>query len=90
VETCCVVKGPDDKYETAAYAYIVLKSGVPKNNDTRRAIAKTAAEVFQIGQTRIELKTYELPRKIIFMDELPKTKADKVDFRKLEKLAKGD
>ena len=88
VETCCVVKGPDKKYETAAYAYIVLKDGVPKNNDTRRAIAKTAAEIFQIGHTRVELKTYELPRKIIFMDELPKTKADKVDFRKLEQLAK--
>lgn len=90
VETCCVVKGPDTKYETAAYAYIVLKDGVPKNNDTRRAIAKTAAEIFQIGHTRIELKTYELPRKIIFMDELPKTKADKVDFRKLEKMARED
>ncbi len=88
VETCCVVKGPDTKYETAAYAYIVLKDGVPKNNDTRRAIAKTAAEVFNIGHTRVELKTYELPRKIIFLDELPKTKADKVDFRKLEQLAK--
>ncbi len=90
VETCCVVKGPDKKYETAAYAYIVLKDGVPKNNDTRRAIAKTAAEIFQIGHTRVELKAYELPRKIIFMDELPKTKADKVDFRKLEKMARED
>jgi len=90
VETCCVVKGPDKKYETAAYAYIVLKDGVPKSNDTRRAIAKTAAEIFQIGHTRVELKTYELPRKIIFMDELPKTKADKVDFRKLEKMARED
>lgn len=88
VKTCYVVKGPDKKLENAAYAYIVLKDGVGKNNTTRRAIAKTAAEVFQIGNTHIQLKPYELPRKIIFMDELPKTKADKVDFRKLEQMAK--
>lgn len=90
VKTCYVVKGPDTKYETAAYAYVVLKDGVPKNNATRRAIAKTTAEKFQIGHAHIELKTYELPRKIIFMDELPKTKADKVDFRKLEAMAREE
>ena len=89
VETCCIVKGPDKKLETAAYAYVVLKKGVGKNNDTRRAIAKTAAEAFKIGNTRIELKPYEIPRKIIFLDELPKTKADKVDFRKLESMSRG-
>ena len=88
IKSCYVVKGPDKKLETAAYAYVVLKDGVPKNNETRRAIAKTAAEIFQIGHARIELKAYEIPRKIIFMDELPKTKADKVDFRKLEQLAR--
>ncbi len=88
IKTCHVVKGPDTKLELAAYAFVVLKDGVPKNNTTRRAIAKTAAEPFYIGKNRIILKPYEIPRKIIFLDELPHTKADKIDFRKLEAMAK--
>ena len=88
IKTCYVVKGPDEKLELAAYAFVVLKDGVPKNNATRRAIVKTAAEPFRIGRENIVLKPYEIPRKVIFLDELPSTKADKVDFRKLEKMAK--
>lgn len=88
VKTCYVVKGPDPKLESAAYAFVVLKEGVQKNNQTRRAIAKTAAEPYWIGRDRIALKPYEVPRKIVFLDELPLTKADKTDFRKLEKMAR--
>lgn len=88
VKTCQIVKGPDLKYETAAYAFIVLKDGVPKNNTTRRAIMKTATETFNIGRDRITLKPSEIPRKIIFMDELPQTVANKVDFRKLERMVR--
>lgn len=88
VKTCEIVKGPDKRYEAAAYAYIVLNEGVPKNNDTRRAIIKSAAEPFQIGREHIALKPSEIPRKVIFMDELPLTQANKVDFRKLERMAR--
>lgn len=88
IKTCQIVKGPDKKYEQAAYAFVVLKDGIPKNNATRRAIAKTAAEPYRIGHDHIILKPSEIPRKIIFMDQLPLTKADKVDFRKLERMAK--
>ncbi|MBR3172468.1 acyl--CoA ligase [Candidatus Saccharibacteria bacterium] len=88
IKTCHVVKGPDAKLENAAYAFVVLKDGVPKNNQTRRAIVKTAAEPYWIGRDKIILKPYEIPRKVIFLDELPLTKADKIDFRKLEKMAK--
>ncbi|MBQ2672740.1 acyl--CoA ligase [Candidatus Saccharibacteria bacterium] len=88
VKSCQIVKGPDKKYETAAYAYVIPKEGVPKNNETRRAIMKTATEPFRIGRDRIMLKPSEIPRKIIFMDEFPLTKADKVDFRKLERMVR--
>ncbi len=88
IKTCHVVKGPDEKLENAAYAFVVLKDGVPKNNETRRAIVKTAAEPYRVGRDRIVLKPYEIPRKVIFLDELPLTKADKVDFRRLERMAK--
>lgn len=88
VKSCYVVKGPDPKLENAAYAFVVLKDGVPKNNTTRRAIVKTAAEPYYIGRDKIVLKPYEIPRKVIFLDELPLTSADKIDLRKLEKMAK--
>lgn len=88
VRSCQVVKGPDDKLDFVIYAFIVLKEGVPKNNDTRRAIVKTVAEPYYIGHDRIALRPHELPRRIIFLDELPLTAADKVDFRKLEAVAR--
>lgn len=88
VKACYVVKGPDKKLEQAAYAFVILKDGVPKNNETRRAITKTAAEPYRVGHDRIVLRPHEIPRKIIFLDEFPLTKADKVDFRKLERMAK--
>ena len=88
VKSCQIVKGPDSKYETAAYAFIVLKEGVPKNNETRRSIMKTATETFNIGRDRITLKPSEIPRKIVFMDEFPQTVANKVDFRKLERVVR--
>ena len=88
VKACQTVKGPDPKLGFAVYAFVVLKDGVPKNNKTRRAIVKAAAEPFQIGYSHIALKPYELPRRIVFLDELPLTEADKVDFRKLEVMAR--
>ena len=88
VKSAYVVKGPDEKLALAAYAFVILKDGIPKNNATRRAIVKTSAEPFYMGKRRIELKAYEIPRKVIFLDEFPTTKADKINFRQLEKLAK--
>lgn len=88
VKKCYVVKGPDEKLKLASYAFVVLNDGVPKNNQTRREIVKKATEPFNLGKRRIVLKSYEIPRKVIFLDDLPLTKANKTDFRKLEKMAK--
>ena len=88
IKSCCIVKGPDKKYESAAYAFVILKEGVPKNNETRQSILKTTAETFNIGRDRITLKPSEIPRKIIFLNEFPQTDADKINFRKLERMAR--
>ncbi len=88
VERCYVVKGPDAKLKLASYAFVVTKEGVGHNNQVRRQIVTDAARPFYIGKRRMILKPYELPRKVIFMDELPLTKANKTDFRKLEKMAR--
>ncbi len=88
VKSCYVVKMPDKKLGWASCAFVVLNDGIGKNNDTRRKIAKDATEPFYIGKRKITLKDYEIPRKVVFLDELPLTRANKTDFRKLERMAK--
>ena len=88
VDKCYVVKGPDKNLKLAPYAFVVTKEGVPKNEATRKKILATVKEPFNLGRRRITLKSYELPTKIIFLDELPLTRANKTDFRKLEKMAR--
>ena len=88
VKKCYVVKGPDPKLKLAAYAFIVTNDGVGHNDDIRKQIINKAAEPFNLGRRRTTLKDYELPHKVIFLDDLPLTKANKTDFRKLERMAK--
>ncbi len=88
VKKCYVVKSPDPKLKLAAYAFVVTNDGVGHNDATRKQIIATAAEPFNLGRRRITLKDYELPRKVIFLDDLPLTKANKTDFRRLERMAK--
>ena len=88
VKKCYVVKGPDPKLKLAAYAFVVTNEGVGHNNDIRQQIISKASEPFNLGRRRITLKDYELPHKVIFLDDLPLTKANKTDFRKLERMAK--
>ena len=88
VDKCYVVKGPDKNLKLAPYAFVVTKEGVPKNEATRKKILATVKEPFNLGRRRITLKSYELPTKIIFLDELPLTRANKTEFRKLEKMAR--
>ncbi|MBR3228755.1 acyl--CoA ligase [Candidatus Saccharibacteria bacterium] len=88
IDKCYVVKGPNKKFKLAPYAFVVTKEGVPHNDDTRKKIIATASEPFNLGRRRITLKNYELPSKVVFLDELPLTRANKTDFRKLEKMAR--
>lgn len=88
VKKCYVVKGPDEKLKLASYAFVVTADGVGHNNQVRREIIKKATEPFNLGKRRVTLKPYEIPRKVIFLDELPLTQANKTDFRKLEKMAR--
>ena len=88
VKSCYVVKMPDKKLGFSSCAFVVLNEGIGKNNETRRKIAKESTEPFYIGKRRVVLKEYEIPRKVVFLDELPLTRTNKTDFRKLEKMAK--
>lgn len=43
-----------------------------------------------ITKEKIQLKPFEVPSSIEFLEELPRTKADKVDYNLLEKLANNE
>lgn len=88
VANCYVVKQPDAKLGLSPCAFVVVKDGVPRNDTTRRQIIADASQSFYLGKRKMELKSHELPQKIVFLDELPLTRANKTDFRKLEKMAK--
>lgn len=88
VKKCYVVKGPDTRYKLGPYAFVVLKDNVVESNETRREIMKTAAKAFMLGRREVTLKPYELPTKIVILDDLPTTRANKTDFHKLESMAK--
>ena len=75
VEACCVVPKPDKDLLFTNKAYVVLKDGIMPTKEVRETI---------------QLKPYEVPESIEFLDKLPLTKADKVNYALLEEMAKEE
>ncbi|MBR3180053.1 AMP-binding protein, partial [Candidatus Saccharibacteria bacterium] len=76
VSACCVIGAPDKIRGQKVTIFIVKKP-----NAHERAIRKELATIY-----KKYLAKYEMPRDIRFIDELPKTKLAKVDFKALENL----
>lgn len=73
----CAVVGREDKLRgEKVVVFVVLKE-----NASERAVRKELGQIY-----KKYLAKYEIPREIRFIDELPKTKLAKVDFKKLEEL----
>ena len=75
VQMSCVIGVPDSYRMQAVKAFIMLKPGVPANDDTKEQI---------MSYCRKHIAKYELPREIEFREELPKTLVGKVAYRVLE------
>ena len=75
VDISCVVGVPDEKRGSRVKAYVVLKGGVPKDDETLESIKSFVKE---------NIAAYAKPREYVFVDSLPRTKLKKVDYRKLE------
>lgn len=75
IKQCCVIGVPDTYKVQRVKAFIVLKSGILKNDDTKTAI---------LEYCRKNISKYALPKEIEFRDNLPQTLIGKVDYRKLE------
>lgn len=75
VSMSCVIGVPDPYRMQKVKAFIVLKSGVPSNEQSKDYI-KAYCQKY--------IAKYAMPREIEFRTELPKTLVGKVAYRKLE------
>jgi len=88
VENCAAVPKPNDDLLYETKAYIVLKQGYEKTEDLKQQIIEQLKQPIQkTNGEKEQLKTFEIPKSIEFVDKLPYTKADKIDYQKLEELA---
>ena len=76
VDKCVVVSVPHQYKKEVAKAYIVLKNGKEKNDATKEEIR---------AYCKKKLMHYSVPYKYEFVDLLPKTAYNKIDFMKLQK-----
>ena len=92
VENCAVVKMLDEKNLYLGKAYVVLKDGMPQDEVTVEYIKKCLEKPSVINEDgdTVQLKPYEVPVSFEFVDSLPRTKADKVDYITLEKMAAAE
>lgn len=75
VEKCVVVSMPHDYKKEVPKAYIVLKDGKAKNEETVEEIKSFCKK---------NLAHHSVPYKYEFVDVLPKTAYNKIDFMKLQ------
>lgn len=89
IDCCAVVKKPDDENLFTSKVYIVLKNGVEPNDDTIEYIKERCQGTIIMPETneQVHLEPYEIPTSYEFISELPKTRADKVNYPALEELA---
>lgn len=75
VHMSCVIGVPDPYKMQKVKAFVMLKPGIPANDDTKEAI---------LAYCRKNIAKYAMPYDIEFRTELPKTLVGKVAYRKLE------
>ena len=76
VDKCVVVSIPHQYKKEVAKAYIVLKNGTEKSAETENIIR---------AHCKKKLMHYSVPYKYEFVDLLPKTAYNKIDFMKLQR-----
>ena len=92
VDSCCVVPKPDNDLLFTNKAYVVLKDGVLPSLEVSDYIMNMCYKPLYNSVTgeMVQLKPFEVPESITFLDVLPRTKADKVDYTFLENMVKNE
>jgi acetyl-CoA synthetase len=81
VAEAAVVGYPHELKGQSIYAYVTLKSGVPKSDDLKKEL---------VAHVRTLIGPIATPEKIQWADGLPKTRSGKIMRRILKKVAAGD
>ena len=92
VDGVVVVPKPDKDLLFTNKAYVVLKEGIMPTKEVSDYILDMCYKplVNSITGETIQLKPYEVPESITFLDTIPRTKADKADYKLLEEMAKEE
>lgn len=87
INECAVVKVPDEELLYVNKAYIVLKDGIAPTEETKEYIMKIIKDgINTINKGNIQLKSYEIPAYIEFVENLPRRQGtDKINYEELEK-----
>jgi fatty-acyl-CoA synthase len=73
IKECCIIASPDERKGETVKAVVVLKPEAP---------ATSAEEI--IGWMRERMAAYKVPRKIEFVEALPRTPSGKIQWRSLQ------
>ena len=91
IEDCAAIKVPDEDELYVNVIYVVLKPNCFPTEETKRKIYDSLL-IPKVGSGKnIQLKEYEIPKDIIFVDELPRIEgSEKIDYLELEKRVQAD
>lgn len=82
------VKLPNDDELYVTVAYVILKDGVMPGNDIKREIYQSLETPINTNGKEEQLKEYEVPIEIEFVDAFPRTTGtEKIDYKVLERMA---
>ena len=88
IDSVAVVKKPDEELLYTAKAYVVLKKGILPTKETEEYIKEKCNQTLILNNgEETQLKPYEIPASIDFVDTLPRTAADKLNYPYLEEFA---
>jgi fatty-acyl-CoA synthase len=74
IRECCIVSAPDDYRGETVKALVVLDEA---------ARATTSADDI-VGWARNTMASYKVPRAVVFVDSLPRTASNKINWRLLQ------
>jgi fatty-acyl-CoA synthase len=72
IQECCVVAAPDPYRGETVKAFVVRRPGTALDADTLTTWARTV------------MAAYKVPRAVVFVDALPRSASNKVDWRRLQ------
>ena len=83
---CAAVKVPDNDELFINKVFVVLKEGIAPTEEVRREIMENMKKPVETSGKIVQLKEYEIPRDIEFIEALPKLATGKNDYVTLEKM----